>query len=255
MIKKTYQKIFPEKWRYRFHILKRKAAALFLRGNRFYCPCCEKESQLFLKKGNGIESRENAVCPHCGSLERTRLLCLYLKNETTIFEDHPVILHFAPEESLKKKFSSNTNYVDADINPNLATYKVDITEIDFPENYFDYIICSHVLGHIKDEKKALQQLYRVLKKGGTLFLLSLMEPESDYTLESEEIITPMQKLNAYGERDLERLYGNDFKERISNKNVTVERIDYRLNFSGEERKKMNLGNGKREIIFKVVKTG
>ena len=45
-----------------------------------------------------------------------------------------------------------------DINPNYARYVVDITNIPFNNDSFDYIICSHVLGHIIEEKKAIEEL-------------------------------------------------------------------------------------------------
>src|SRR5690606_2911157 len=254
MIKSLYQKIFSEKTRYNFHINLRKAKAFFLSGNSFYCPCCSKSAHRFLEKGNGIEIRSNAVCPHCGSLERTRLLFLYLKDNTQIFENNPHVLHFAPEDALKKYFTTNPDYIDADLNPNLASHQMDITDIRFPDNHFDYIICSHVLGHVPNEQKALQELYRVLNSGGRLFLMSLMDPEAQLTLENQEYNTPETKLRHYGEKDLERLYGQDFAERIAAENVRIEKIDYRMNFSAEDRQRMALGNGRRELIYLVTKS-
>lgn len=204
-----------------------------------------------MKKGNEIVSRENAVCPSCGSLERTRLLYLYLKNETTIFENQPNILHFAPEEILKLKLVDNPNYVDVDLNPNLARTTMDITDIKFPDHQFDFIICSHVLGHVPDEKKALSEMLRVLKPRGKLFLLSLMNLENEKTLENPNLKTPSEKLLNYGESDLERLYGKDFIERIDTPSHVVEKIDYRLEFDEKLRIKMSLGDGSREIIYVV----
>lgn len=248
-----YRKIISEKIRNQIHINIRKKKAFFLRGNLFYCPCCERSFSKFLDKGNGIENRNNAVCPNCGSLERTRLLFLYLKNNTKIFEGSPSVLHFAPEQALKNKLKVNKNYIDVDLNPNLATYKMDITEIHFHNENFDFIICSHVLGHIPDEKKAINELYRVLKKGGDLFILSLMDINATQTIESHEFKTSSERLFAYGESDLERLYGNDFSDRIKSEEVTVEKIDYRVTFSEEQQTRMSLGNGEREIIYKVHK--
>lgn len=253
MIKIVYKKIVSEKVRNQIYIKIRKIRSYFLKGNNFYCPCCEKSYRKFLDKGNGIENRKNAICPNCGSLERTRLLFLYLKNNTKIFDGNPSVLHFAPEEALKNKLKDNKNYMDVDLNPNLATYKMDITEIEAQNEKYDFIICSHVLGHIPDERKAIKELYRVLKNGGDLFLLSLMDLDSKNTIEDKKHNTPYEKLKAYGEKDLERLYGNDFLERIKSEAVTIEKIDYRDNFSNEQKRKMSLGNGEREIIYKVHK--
>ena len=254
MIKKVYQKIFSEKTRMMFHVELRKLKSIFLSGTDFFCPCCEKSFSHFLKKGNGLEFRENAVCPNCGSLERTRLLFLYLQNETSIFENNPYILHFAPEDAIKARLIANPHYFDVDINPNFARFQMDITQINYPDNHFDYIICSHVLGHIPNEKKALEEMYRVLKKGGTLLFLSLMDPNSAKTIGDDPLInSPEDRLKHYGEKDLERLYGQDFEARISSTEVQISRVDYRKNFDADSLKKMSLGNGKREIIYIVKK--
>ncbi|MFC6267567.1 class I SAM-dependent methyltransferase [Frigoriflavimonas asaccharolytica] len=190
-----------------------------------------------MKKGNVLVCIENAVCPHCGSLERSRLLKLFLENETKIFNDNPKILHFAPEDSLKNILKANPNYQDVDLNPNLASLQMDITDLKFSDNTFDFIICAHVLGHIPDEKKALSEMYRVLKSGGKLFLLSLMNLNSEETLENFENNTPEKKLKAYGEFDLQRLYGLDFENRLQSKQVVIKKIDYRKNFGKAEREK------------------
>ncbi len=254
MIRKLYRQMVPEKLRLQFHIAFRKLKAARLKGDEFFCPCCGNSSSKFLAKGNGITLRQNAECAHCGSLERTRLLYLYLQNETSIFSGSPKVLHFAPETILKEKLSPNPNYIDVDINPNFASVAMDITDIQFPDSHFDYIICSHVLGHIPDEQKAISELYRVLKPGGNLFLLSLLDQKLDKTIEKDNTeLSPQKKLEIYGESDLERLYGQDFAARISQPEVSVERIDYRRNFSAAEREKMALGDGNREIIYKVVR--
>src|SRR5690606_23818031 len=142
MIKSLYQKIFSEKARYNFHVKLRKAKAFFLSGNNFYCPCCGKSAHRFLEKGNGIEIRSNAVCPHCGSLERTRLRFLYLRDTTLIFEDSTYALHFAPGDAMEKYFTTKPNHIDAELIPHMATHQMDITAISFTDNYFDFIICS-----------------------------------------------------------------------------------------------------------------
>lgn len=88
------------------------------------------------------------------------------KNETDLLARPNKLLHIAPEDALKNIFkqTDNLRYVNADININLADEEMDITSINYPDNTFDYIICCHVLGHIPDEKKAIDELFRVLKK-------------------------------------------------------------------------------------------
>ena len=73
------------------------------------------------------------------------------------------LLHIAPERNLQKvlKTSSQIKYINGDLNPLVADRKIDITDINFGDNYFDFIICNHVLEHIQDDRKAMSELFRV----------------------------------------------------------------------------------------------
>src|SRR5690606_7865707 len=104
----------------------------------------------------------------------------------------------------KLKAAQKSNYVSADINPAFADVVVDIQAIPFEENSFDLIICSHVLGHIPDEKKAIDEMYRVLKPGGSALILTVLDFNRK-TYENSEIKTPEERLHHFGEPDLLRL--------------------------------------------------
>jgi len=253
MIKKIYKKIFAEKTRNNIKEFTQKLISTFYLGDKFYCNCCNKTFRKFLKKGNKI--RLNAQCPFCFSLERTRVLNLYICNELNIYNQQNIkILHFAPEIALYRKLNKikNIEYVDADINPSYARNVIDITKIPFAENYFDYIICSHVLGHVQNEQLAIKELTRVLKPNGLALIMTLIS-DNQLTYEDDKVVLPQAKLNIYGEADLCRLHGKDFAKRLSLNGFIVNAIDYRLNFSTEFQNKYALGNGEREIIFKCVK--
>lgn len=253
MIKGIYKKLLPEKFRINIRFQLSKLTYFFYLGNQFYCNCCNKSFRKFLPKGN--VKRENAQCPYCGSLERTRLLLLYLQNETGLFRKNAFkLLHFAPENALFSIFKElNIEYIDGDINPAYARNTIDITAIDYPDNYFDLIICSHVLGHVPDEQKAIKELRRVLKSDGTALIMTLLNLSSKETYEDSEITTAKDKLAFYGEPDLCRLHGLDFGDRLQQQGFHVERIDYRGRLSKEVVEKYRLGDGQREIIFKCTK--
>lgn len=253
MIKHIYKKLLREKTRNNIREFLSRLLSPVYYGDKFYCNCCNKTFRKFLSKGN--VKRLNAQCPFCSSLERTRVLELYLNNELNIFEsENKRILHFAPEFALFRKLRKikNVTYIDADLNPAYARNVIDITNIPFPEKYFDYIICSHVLGHVPDESLAIRELHRVLKTDGIALILSLLS-DAETTFEDNNIKTPDAKLKFYGEADLCRLYGKDFAKRLQANGFIVEEIDYRLHFSSEIQKKYSLGNGEREIIFKCTK--
>jgi SAM-dependent methyltransferase len=180
----------------------------------------------------------------------------YLNNETSVYRDPIELLHFAPERAIESNLKKlkNLNYITADINPAFADYEIDIQDIPFHDNKFHIIICSHVLGHIPNEAKAIDEIYRVLKPGGFALILTLIDFNRANTYESTEIDSNEKRLEQYGEPDLLRLHGNDFAIRLNRENIDVEIIEYFKSFSVEERQKYQLGTGERELIFKCIKT-
>jgi len=255
MIKKIYKRFVPEKKRIHIHLFINKMTSIFYRGNTYHCNCCNRSFRKFKPKGNTLVQRANAECPYCGSLERIRNLLFYVENETDLLTGTYCLLHFAPEWSLLPIFKRNKNldYITADINPNVAEYQIDIINIPFPDDSFDYIICSHVLGHVKDEKKAIEELYRVLKTDGTALLATLIDLKNPHTFETVEADTPQKRLHYYSEPDLLRLHGTDFGERLANGGFRVEAINYPFRLGKEMIQKYALGDGSRELIFKCTK--
>lgn len=253
MIKTLYKKLVPYRYRIAAIVAAKKLYGYWLYGHQVYCVCCGRSFRRFLAKGNGLEIRRNAECPSCGSLERGRLLYSYLREETDIFAGKPSILHISPERCLKRLLIENPNYIDVDIDPLMARYVVDITAIPYVDQTFDYIICAHVLGHIKDEKRAIEELYRVLKIQGVAFILTLIDITAEQTREDSLVKTSGQRLQQYGEVDLERLHGLDFLERLQRADIMVEEIDYRDRFSMMDRKRLAFGDGRREFIYKCTR--
>lgn len=252
MIKKLYKRVLPEKSRNKLRSFATKATYPFYLGNQVQCNCCGKSFRKFIPKGNVV--RLNAKCPACFSLERTRVIDFYLDRELHIYQSKGLkILHFAPEEILFKKLSTiEGEYIDGDINTANARFLIDITSIPYDDNYFDVIICCHVLGHVPDEPKAIQEMKRVLDPNGVALVMTVMDISSENTVEDPTIKTPQQRLKKYGENDLTRLHGLDFGKRLRKEGFTVEEIDYRKTFTEADQQRYSLGNGQREVIFKCT---
>ncbi len=193
-------------------------------GIRFKCPCCGGHFRKFFSYG--VHPRPNAQCPRCESLERHRLLWLYLQQHTNLFTADLKLLHIAPEPVFQNKFQtmSNLDYISADLESPLAQIKMDITEIPYPDNTFHAILCSHVLEHVEDDRKALRELFRVLKPGGWAILQSPIDLKRDKTFEDPEIVSPGTRERFFGQHDHVRLYGRDYKDRLTEAGFTV-RID------------------------------
>src|SRR5208283_4968310 len=136
------------------------------RGDKVECPCCNGRFTTFLPFG--LKPRPNAMCPRCGALERDRVLRLYFERKTNLFTSPLTVLHFAPEHWLQRKLRGlrNLTYTSADLYSPNAMVRMDITDIRFPAETFDAVICNHVLEHIPDDRKAMSELFRVLKVGG-----------------------------------------------------------------------------------------
>jgi len=245
--------VVPTKYRLSIRINLIRFTGLFYRGQNFKCNLCGKSFRKMIPHGN--TPRPNAKCPNCLSLERTRVLWFYLKNRLIDNKQPLKILHFAPEYGLKKVLQKyeNLDYKNVDLDPDLADEVVDITNIPYPENSFDLILCSHVLGHVPDEKKAVDELYRVLKPDGQALVQTIINWSLGKTFEDPKITSANERLEKYTEPDLVRLHGADFAERLRKSGFQVEAIDYASQLGDEAKAHFSLGNGDREIIFKCTK--
>ncbi len=223
--------------------------ALFYRGKNVQCPVCERQFRKFLPYGR-FETRDNALCPSCLSLERHRVLWLYLKQETDFFTAPLKVLHVAPELSFMKRFEKlkNLDYITADIESPLAKVKMDVHDIPFPENTFDVIFCNHVLEHVQDDLKVMSEFKRVLKPGGWALLQSPWYPdEMAVTDEDTSITDPKERERRFGQNDHVRKYGADYPERLSRSGLKVTGIDFVSTLPEEIQKKYALPIT--EIVF------
>lgn len=173
--------------------------------------------------------RARERCPNCGARDRTRLLWLYLEDKTNLLSDRLRVLHFAPERILQKRLESqpNLDYVSSDLERRRAMVKADITDLPFPDASFDVILCSHVLEHVVDDRKAMRELYRVLRTGGWAIVMVPMSSRRGETFEDPTIVAAEDRERVFGQADHVRIYGQDFKARLEEAGFTVRVEDYR----------------------------
>ena len=200
-----------------------KVFAVLLKGDRVHCPVCEKNFKKFLPYGR--VARENALCPNCLSLERHRLIWLYLKRETLFFNAEAKMLHIAPEHCFISRFEAidTMEYVTGDIESPLAKVKMDIHEIPFDDNEFDIVFCNHVMEHVRDDQLAMSEIHRVLKSGGWGILqITLFRPLPDKTLEDPSVVDSREREKLFGQDDHVRKYGLDYIDRLEKAGFEVE---------------------------------
>lgn len=169
--------------------------SILLRGSTFTDPIDGKSFKRFLPYGYG-RTRANVLSPSTLSLERHRLLWLYLKRETDFFSMPRKMLHVAPEQAFYHRFKKlpHLNYTTTDLESPLADVKADICNLPFADNHFEVIFCNHVLEHIPDDTKAMQELYRVLKPGGFAILQVPQDIYREKTFEDDTITDQKKEL-------------------------------------------------------------
>ena len=193
-----------------------KVLSVFYKGTAVTCPICEKSFKRFLPYGR-VNPRQNALCPNCLSLERHRLIWLYLKEKTYFFTRKLHVLHIAPEACFIKRFEKihGDRYITADIESPLAKIKMDIHQIPFEQNTFDVVLCNHVLEHVQDDIKAIHEIHRVLKPGGFAILqVPFFNPIPAATVEDSSIRDKREREKLFGQDDHVRKYGYDYPQRI-----------------------------------------
>ena len=205
------------------------------------CPLCGCQRRKFLPYGY-VTSRENALCPNCLSLERHRLLWLWLVRESDIGRGAmalPKMLHIAPEVALMRKFkkmyaSTPDRYVTADLESPLADMHFDVQQIPLEAESFDAIICNHIMEHVEDDGKALRELHRIMRRGGWGVILSPVELEREKTFEDDTITDPVERTRIFGQYDHRRIYGRDYAARLREAGFEVYDIDYKNELSKAE---------------------
>jgi SAM-dependent methyltransferase len=218
--------------------------SVWLKGDRYTDPIDGKSFRRFLPYGYGVQ-RPNVLSPSTLSLERHRLIWLYLKNETDFFSKPLKVLHMAPEQCFLSLFRKmkNLDYTTADLFSPIVDIKADILDLPFEDNSFDLVLCNHVLEHIEDDQKAMKELFRVLKKGGSGIFQVPQELEREKTFEDPSITDPDERAKHFGQYDHVRVYGRDYFDRLRAAGFQVAEVDYSKVMSPEDIDKYRLADG------------
>lgn len=236
--------IIPRRYRYLARAAWCDTMSPLFSGNAVECPLCQKASSRWISVG-----LDKAMCPRCLARDRHRLLSLYMRNELQIETERLRILHFAAEYCFIRCFRRmpNLTHIIADLDPPRGGVKMDITDIPLRPESVDVVICSHVLEHVHNDTKAMRELRRVTRPGGTALIMGPVDYARDTTYEDSTIVDPDARRAAFNQSDHVRIYGSDFDDRLRIAGFNVNATPYALSV-GDERSKRN-GLNPNELLY------
>jgi SAM-dependent methyltransferase len=215
--------------------------------DKVYCPIEEKEYACFVpEKQNEIWA--SLISPGNGARSRHRLIWLYLKKNTNIFTSKVNLLHIAPEFSYFGILKSLTNleYLPGDkmvegYGKQSEVAYMDLLDLKLNDNSIDYILCNQVLEHIPDDRKAMSEMYRVLKPDATAIITVPIDEKIKTTYEDFSITSPDEREKHFGQWDHVRWYATDIVDRFKEAGFrNVELVRFADQFSKADYAKFGL---------------
>jgi SAM-dependent methyltransferase len=147
---------------------------------------------------------------------------------------------------------NNLDYVTADIESPLALMKMDITDIPFEDNSFDVILCNHLLEHVEDDRKAMREIYRVLRKNGWAIMQPHIDIKRASTLEDPSVTSPEERERLFNQRDHIRVYGLDYADRLEEAGFMVHVEQYLKDVEKEKLEKFSLSANEDIYLCKKI---
>jgi len=228
-------------------------APVILKGNNVECPVCEKTFKKFLPYGYNEYQRDNVLCPYDLTLERHRLMWVYLKTKSNFFIDDLKVMHIAPEQCFYKLFRNqkNIDYTTGDLESPLADIHFDLHKIPLEDNKYDVIFCNHVMEHVENDIQCMQELLRIMKPGGWGIFQVPIDRTRDTTYEDATITDPKEREKHFWQYDHVRLYGTNYPDVLRSAGFEVEEYDYKKELDKETYKRYCFDEG--EMLYIVRK--
>jgi len=214
---------------------------MLYKGNKVACPVCERSFSKFLSYGSNVAHRENVLCPYDLTLERHRLMWLYLKKESNFFTAEGLkVLHIAPEQCFLPLFKKQSNlaYLTGDLESPIADIHFDLHEIPLEDNRFDVVFCNHVMEHV---------IYRVMNNGGWAIMQVPQDFNRTETYEDASITSPEDREKHFWQKDHVRLFGKDYPQWLEKAGFKVTEFNLNNHFSNEEIERYRLMKG--EVLY------
>lgn len=224
-------------------------APLAYYGKNVHCPVCERDFRKFLSYGSNKAHRENVLCPYDLTLERHRLMWLYLQQSNFFKAEKLKVLHVAPEQCFYPTFKKqkNLDYTTADLESPIADLHFDLHKIPLEDNSYDVIFCNHVLEHVESDITCMKELYRVMKPGGWGIFQVPIDYTNEKTYDDPTITDPKERELHFWQKDHVRLYGLDYPKKLEQGGFKITTFDPRISLKGIDYEKLCLNPN--ELIF------
>lgn len=255
-MKKLYKYLLntlPRPLLIRLSYIFRLVAPTLYKGNNVHCPVCDKSFSKFLSYGSDVAHRDNVLCPYDLTLERHRLMWLYLKNHSTFFTQQDLsVLHMAPEQCFLDRFKAqkNLNYLTADLVSPIADLHFDLHQIPLEDNRFDVVFCNHVMEHVQGPIQCMSELFRVMKPGGWAIMQVPQDFSRDTTYEDPSIVSEADREKHYWQKDHVRLFGKDYPTYLEKVGFETHIFDFTAHYSTAEIERFRLMKSEVLYIFK-----
>lgn len=226
---------------------------MLYKGDEVECLVCQRSFRKFLSYGSAVAHRENVLCPYDLTLERHRLIWLYLLNKSDFFTAEQIeMLHIAPEQCFLPHFKKQNNlkYLTGDLVSPIADIHFDLHDIPLEDNRFDVVFCNHVLEHVEDDKQCMGELFRVMKPGGWGIFQVPMDLTRSETYEDKSITSPEEREKHFWQKDHVRLYGLDYPEKLKAVGFDVEEYNPKTELDEKLIERYRLSPGEILYIFR-----
>ncbi len=213
----------------------------------FYCPVCEtrlacfnplpafyrENWQLYGFDSSKLEAETinetQYTCPLCGASDRDRLYTLYLRERLVTAPAAFKLVDFAPAPSLRGWFqrTCRIQYRTADLFMEGVDDRVDLTDMNiYPDGSVDAFVCSHILEHIPDDRRALQELFRILKPGGWgILMVPICLKRREIFEDPTKTASEADRWRYFGQGDHVRIYNKQgFMDRISSVGFKIQQL-------------------------------